>query len=126
MSISTVGGAQQVTSGDINTMLEEDDVQTSEAIAPRPVTSVIQPTQRERDQHYLAHLPFRDWCEDSIKGKRGERNFIAIEHEPNCLPCFHADYMFMGEEETDGTTPAFILKDDDKNPSSLMWYLAKV
>ena len=83
-------------------------------LPPRPVTSVIQPTQREREQHNLTHLPFRDWCEDCIKGKANERKFTSVEHEPNCLPCFHADYMFMGEGETDGTTPILTLKDDDQ------------
>ena len=95
-------------------MTEEDDVQTSDATAPRPVTSVIQPTQREREHHILTHLPFRDWCEDRIKGKANECNFTSIEHDPNCLPCFHADCMFMAEEKTDGTTPILTFKDDDQ------------
>ena len=95
-------------------MIDEDDVQTDEAIAPRPVNKVIQPTQSEREQHNLTHLPFRDWCEDCIKGKANERNFTSVEHKPNFLPCFHADYMFMGEGETDGTTPILTLKDDEQ------------
>ena len=114
LSISTVGGPQQTASDDIDIMIEEDDVQTSEAIAPRPVTSAIQPTQHEREQHNLTHVPFRDWCEDCIKGKANERSFSSVEHEPNCLPCFHADYMFMGEGEIYDKMPILALKDDER------------
>ena len=47
-----------------------------------------------------------------MAGKSVERNFAATSHEPSCLPCFHADYMFLGEKDTEGTTPILTLKDD--------------
>ena len=74
--------------------------------------NVIQPTEQERDQHNLTHLPFRDWCEDCVNGKSCERNFSVVSHKPTCLPCFHADSMFVGEEEIDGTTQASNMKEE--------------
>ena len=114
VSNMTIGGQQQkqISSNETSQQQQEDDMQTEEAIAPRQVANVIQPTQQERDQHNLFHLPFRDWCEDCVKGKACERNFSKVSHEPTCLPCFHADYMFVGEQETDGTTPILTLRDD--------------
>ncbi len=93
----------------------EDDVlqdYSSEAIVPRVVPNVVAPSKLEREQHETTHLPFRSWCEHCVKGNSTERNFTTTEHQSSCIPCFHSDYIFMGEETTTGTTPILVLKDD--------------
>jgi hypothetical protein len=85
---------------------------SSEAIVPRVVPDVIAPTKLEREQHETTHLPFLSWCEHCVKGKSTERYFTTTGHQSCCAPCFHSDYIFMGEETTTGTTPILVLKDD--------------
>ena len=60
----------------------EDDLpqeEASEVIVPRVVPDVITPSQKERDEHDVLHLPFRNWCKHCVKGKSTERNFTATE-----------------------------------------------
>ena len=82
-----------------------------EAVTVRTVPDVTQPTQQERNDHNLLHIPYRSWCAHCCAGKNTERSFSATDG-PGCLPCFSADYAFLGEESTDGTTPILVLKDD--------------
>ena len=82
-----------------------------EAIQPKAVPNVVQPTEKEREDHELTHTPFRNWCYHCVVGRGTERNFTASSG-PGCIPWFHADYFFMGEKETDGTTPILNIKDD--------------
>ena len=84
-----------------------------ESLVPRQVPNVTQPTQKEVDDHSKTHLTFRNWCPHCVKGKSVERNYSASEHEPSCLPCFSADYLFLGEKDTEGTAPILTLKDDE-------------
>ena len=90
---------------------EEAGVDNEEAAVPKAVPDVKQPTKQEREDHELTHMPFRDLCPHCCAGKGTERNFTATSG-PGCIPCFSADYAFMGEQTTDGTTPILVLKDD--------------
>ena len=48
----------------------DDDMtqdQSSEAIVPRVVPNVIAPSQKEREEHEVSHLPYRSWCEHCAK-----------------------------------------------------------
>ena len=56
-------------------------------------------------------ITFRDWCYHCVTRRGAERNLTASSG-PGCIPCFSADYAFMGEQTTDGTTPILVLKDD--------------
>ena len=93
----------------------EDQVSESsqqEAVIPKQVIDVASPTAQEIKDHELTHLPFRNWCEHCVKGKSVERACKTTEHSPGALPTFHADYIFMGERESEGTTPILVVKDD--------------
>ena len=91
---------------------EQVEDMDQESLVPHLVPDVSQPTQQEIEEHNKTHLNFRSWCPHCVAGKSVERNFAATSHEPSCLPCFQADYMFLGEKDTEGTTPILTLKDD--------------
>ncbi len=88
------------------------EIEQQEAVTPKQVPDVISPTAQEVKDHEITHIPFRNWCEHCVKGKSVERPYKSTDHTPGCIPCFHADYLFMGEQETTGTTPILVVKDD--------------
>ncbi len=91
---------------------ETIEADQEEAIIPKSVPDVVSPSQQETKDHELTHLPYRDWCKHCVVGKATERHFKHATHVPGCVPCVHADYLFMGEKETIGTTPILVVKDD--------------
>ncbi len=100
---------------DPNQLVGEDQVSEpiqQEAVVPKQVTDVASPTAQEVKDHEITHLPFRSWCEHCVKGKSVERACKTAEHNTSALPTVHADYEFMGDYETDGTTPILVVKDD--------------
>ena len=69
------------------------------------------PSERERREHELTHLPYRAWCA-ICRGARGYT--IAHQHhsdEFNEIPVVSADYFFMGEIESPGCIASLIIKD---------------
>ena len=105
--VTAATGAAPESEQEQEQVLEVDE----EAIPAKAAPDVTQPTEQERKDHELTHMPFRNWCPHCIAGKGQERNFIATDG-PGCIPCFSADYAFMGEHTTEGTTPILVLKDD--------------
>ena len=57
---------------------EDEEEDNDEAIIPRAVPEVKQPTQQERDEHELLHMPFRSWCPHCVAGKSVERVFLQL------------------------------------------------
>ncbi len=55
------------------------------------------PTEDEREEHELSHLPLRSWCRHCVAGK-GREAPCAKAHEMPNIPEVHMDFMFMGEE----------------------------
>eukprot|EP00971_Amphidinium_carterae_P242163 4808428-Amphidinium_carterae.3 len=45
------------------------DTSQQEANIPKTYKSPTLPSQQEIDEHYLAHLPYRDWCKHYVQGK---------------------------------------------------------
>ena len=83
-----------------------------EALVPKMVTDVVTPTSEEVRLHNLTHMPPRSWCHHCVAGKGVELDSHLSQRSPGCVPCVHADYMFMGEKESQGTTPILVIKDD--------------
>ena len=84
----------------------------SEAIVPKSVPEVRSPTQSEVEEHNLNHIPYRSWCAHCVSGRGVERSCTSEGRQPGVLPCIHADYMFMGAKDVQGTTPILVVKDD--------------
>ena len=57
------------------------------------------PSDEERREHELTHLPYRNWCRHCVRGRGKEEPCRRGAGEEGGLPEFHADYMFMGEEK---------------------------
>ena len=61
------------------------------------VLDPVEPTEQEVAEHFLTHLPFRNWCRHCARG-RG----VEIPHQKGTgertLPEVHFDFCFMGDE----------------------------
>ena len=66
-----------------------------------------QPSQQEKEEHDMTHLPFRSWCRHCIMGRGREEDSRKLMEEERHVPEVHLDYMFMGDEK-EGKTLAFL------------------
>ena len=67
-----------------------------------------QPSQQEKEEHQMTHLPFRSWCRHCIMGRGREEDCRKSMEEERQVPEVHLDYMFMGDEK-EGKTLAFLV-----------------
>ena len=83
-----------------------------EGIVPRSVPEASSPTKQEVAEHNLSHTPFRSWCPHCVFGRSMERKCASEGRVPGVIQCIHADYLYMGSSEVEGTTPILVVKDD--------------
>ena len=56
------------------------------------------PTQKEIDEHYKTHLPYRNWCPICIQGKGRDADHRKALEEERGLSEYSFDYCFPGDE----------------------------
>ena len=80
---------------------KEGAIDEEEGYGAKAGKTPAKPTKADVDGHELAHIPFRDWCVFSQKGRgrqqphrqrRGEENVRS-----NVEAVFHMDYMYLTE-----------------------------
>ena len=81
----------------------EDEEQQGERKTMK-VLDPVEPTEQEVAEHFLTHLPFRNWCRHSARGRGVEMPHKKGTGE-RTLPEVHFDFCFMGDEAKgkDGT-----------------------
>jgi len=52
------------------------------------------PSRAEIEEHRLTHLPYRNWCEQCVKGRGIERGHFRAERDPDAVAEVHVDYCF--------------------------------
>ena len=73
-----------------------------EVARPKIARDPGQPTEKEREEHNVLHMPYRSWCEDCVRGRKKNPAHLHEVYEPPEGPEVGADYGFMrdtGEEE---------------------------
>ena len=77
--------------------MEGLDVEESEEAAEvRLKKYKFWPTAKEREEHEITHLPFRDWCETCIAARAKEEAHKEREISESCQEV-HIDYCFFAE-----------------------------
>ena len=76
---------------------EEGEI-SEEALTSRRLVDPKRPSQREIDDHYLTHLPFRNWCPHCMRGKAKELDCKKSGGEKGSMEEFHFDYCFPGDD----------------------------
>jgi len=63
-----------------------------------------QPSEEERREHNLTHLPFRNWCPHCVRGRGREADHKKFKEQAEGLHELHFDFMFMGPGNQPGKT----------------------
>lgn len=95
--------------GDCEGVRSEGEDQRRER-TPVRARSPQTPSKEEVEQHGLAHLTYRDWCEHCVRGRGREWPHRRVKEEA-AMPELHADLCFLGDEtETDKALPVFVVE----------------
>ena len=91
----------------------EDDME-EEAKRPRGIPRPEAPTQREKDEHYLTHWPFRSWCIHCMKGKSKSLPHRKVREEDGHgnVPLIAIDYMYAVTKDAEERRPTIVVTDE--------------
>ena len=67
------------------------------------------PTEEDRAEHNVTHLPFRNWCRHCIAGRGKEAAHRRRAQGSGDLPEIHFDFAFMGDEADAGNTVTMLV-----------------
>ena len=90
---------------------EDDEVSepSEETRTPVKMNDPHAPSQKEREQHEMTHLPFRSWCSKCVFG-RGMPHWRNKDEK--VMPEVHLDFMFLGPKDSPGdTVPCLVLRE---------------
>ena len=94
----------QQTLGDKFEEVMAEDV-PDEARRVKKVLNPHMPTNAEREEHVLTHLPYRNWCRHCVRGRGKEAAHTSMEKDRgNGVGEFSLDYAFPATEDGDGMT----------------------
>ena len=79
---------------------------------PRGVQDPRLPSDEERKQHELTHLPFRSWCRHCVRGCGQSEPHRRSERDQHAVPEIHMDYCFMGRRQ-DEVQPILVVRERD-------------
>ncbi|OLP95901.1 hypothetical protein AK812_SmicGene21924 [Symbiodinium microadriaticum] len=68
------------------------------ARTPKTLRAPRAPTEQEREEHNLTHLPFRSWCHICVQAKSRQNHSKKLRMKQPVLQC---DYSFMSDKGSD-------------------------
>jgi hypothetical protein len=92
------GGEDEVISrGELRVQDEQSQAgeDVEEARRPKVPKTPCKPSQREIDEHYATHLPFRDWCPCCTRGKKKNPNHTLVPAHEREVEEVHVDQCFL-------------------------------
>ena len=92
---------------------ENSETGELEAGRRRPMNKLSpkEPSEEERREHDLTHLPFRNWCRHCVRGRGKEEPCRRSGRGEAEVPEIHVDFMFMGEERGGHTLTFLVAKE---------------
>ena len=72
----------------------EDDEPVGNGQGSSSLPTAAAPTQREKEEHFVSHYPFRSWCEHCIRGKAKAMRHVKVDPSDETVPVISADYCF--------------------------------
>jgi hypothetical protein len=87
----------------------------------RPLLDPKLPGEAEVRQHNLTHMPFRNWCPHCVRGRGKEMEHRRRkETEEPCMPEYHLDYCFPGDEDGQKLTVLVAIERHSKMKKSVV------
>ena len=71
------------------------DDEPGSKLGSQALPTAAAPSQREKEEHFVSHYPFRSWCEHCIRGKAKAMRHVRVDHSDETVPVISADYCFM-------------------------------
>ena len=96
------GGDPSSAEGELVDTLEAEEAQQQ---APKPTPTL--PSQSERTEHQITHLPYRSWCDEFVESFGRERSHRSPALDERVFPFVSVDYMFLSPK-------GLIFKDEAK------------
>ena len=78
-----------------------EDAAADEMRAPKTLSTPVEPTPQEREEHNLAgHAFFRSWCRHCVRGKGKSLAHKQLDADKaHTVPHISFDYVFLGQED---------------------------
>ena len=89
---------------------KRDDEEEYGERRPRKKLYPREPSQEERQEHEMTHVPFRNWCRHCVKGRGKEEACKKVERSYDGHEV-HMDFMFMGDEGSEKTLAIVVVKE---------------
>ena len=104
------GGEEKVEEKEEKGEQVEAEDEPAEAGIRKPIkmNDPKEPSEEERRQHNLTHLPYRSWCKHCVGGRGKEAPHRRRDYQGE-LPELHLDYAFMGNEGEAGKTITLLM-----------------
>ena len=111
-------GQREIIDGGMQGSGEEDLEDRGEAgvRVPRRAQDPRMPTEDERRQHELTHLPYRSWGRHCVRGCGQAEPHRVGKRDADAIPELHVDYCFMGKR-TEDTQPILVARDRETRAS---------
>ena len=61
--------------------------------------SMSAPSEKEKEEHFVSHFPFRAWCEHCVRGKAKAMRHVKVDHSEEQVPVISVDYCFMNSKD---------------------------
>ena len=114
-------GGEEVEHGEENEGEAEEDVdreyleQENGQRKIKPMLDPKLPCQEEVRQHYLTHMPYRNWCPHCVRGRGKEMEHRKKKDDgEQVIPEYHMDYCFPGDEEGQKLTTLVVVEKETK------------
>ena len=49
--------------------VDDDELVVNEGVAPKIIRDPGQPSEKERREHSMTHVPYRSWCPHCVRGR---------------------------------------------------------
>ena len=85
-SSSGDGGDSNSAAGEI---MESSEVEVQQQ---KPIASPTLPSQSERMEHRITHLPYRSWCDECVEAFGRERSHRSTGLDERVFPLVSVDY----------------------------------
>ena len=83
--------------GEVGIHGREEEEEDEEGRTAKTMASPIVVSKREREEHELTHLPYRNWCEHCVRGRGRNMAHAAIKNRSleDAVPRVALDYFFL-------------------------------
>ena len=78
-------------------MDEEGDNDPTGSSAAMPSMNV--PSEKEKEEHFVSHFPFRAWYEHCVRGKEQAMRHVKVDRSEEQVPVISVDYCFINSKD---------------------------